>query len=226
MSSADASAIVARLPAVDGTRSTTAPRSIAMPQPERRAVPQPPAPRRAAVVQARALWAYNEDGQVRTRTASLSSEKKTHTRSVQEQDELSFAAGDVIEIVAKTNNDWWMGKVHGKQALFPANYVEEIPDSSSASEKSGLYAGRSYGAGAHPAAEAPPSNPLGLQAAPGQEEKKKGFGKYKSTVSSLRSFWLQSSLSVCYCLTSSRILLPEALVLVPVCFSDFLPTVR
>ena len=118
------------------------------------------------------------------------------TRSVQEQDELSFAAGDVIEIVAKTNNDWWMGKVHGKQALFPANYVEEIPDSSSTSEKSGLFASRSYGAGAHPAAEAPPSNPLGLQAAPGQEEKKKGFGKYKSTVSSSRSFRLQSCLSV------------------------------
>ena len=83
ISSADASAIVARLPAVDGSRSTAgAPRSISMPQPERRAVPQPPAPRRATpVVQARALWAYNEDGQVRTHSR-ISVSETSHTRSI------------------------------------------------------------------------------------------------------------------------------------------------
>jgi hypothetical protein len=69
-----------------------------------------------------------------------------------------------------------MGKVHGKQALFPANYVEKISQPGALpSEKSG----KSY---ATP--QAPPFNPLVVQPEPEQEEKKKkGFGKYKSTVS-------------------------------------------
>ncbi|KAF2669790.1 putative BAR adaptor protein [Microthyrium microscopicum] len=39
--------------------------------------------------------------------------------------DLSFSAGDVIEILTKTNNDneWWTGKVNGKQGQFPGNYV-------------------------------------------------------------------------------------------------------
>jgi hypothetical protein len=70
-----------------------------------------------------------------------------------------------------------MGKVHGKQALFPANYVEKISQPGPfPNEKSG----RSYAA-----SQAPPSNPVDVQPEPEQEEpKKKGFiGKYKNTVS-------------------------------------------
>ncbi|KAF8623707.1 hypothetical protein AX17_007404 [Amanita inopinata Kibby_2008] len=70
--------------------------------PTRRQVPSAP-----QVSQARAIWGYNENNS--------------------ELGDLSFAAGDIIEIVEETNADWWMGRVHGKQALFPSNYVEKIP---------------------------------------------------------------------------------------------------
>ena len=35
--------------------------------------------------------------------------------------DLSFSAGEVIEIVRRTNNDneWWYGKVNGKEGQFP-----------------------------------------------------------------------------------------------------------
>ncbi|BDD57145.1 hypothetical protein MPDQ_003490 [Monascus purpureus] len=40
--------------------------------------------------------------------------------------DLSFSAGDVIEIVHRTDNqnEWWTGKVDGREGQFPANYVE------------------------------------------------------------------------------------------------------
>ena len=47
----------------------------------------------------------------------------------QEPNDLSFRAGDIIEVVAETNADWWTGKVNGKQGLFPSNYVEKMPSS-------------------------------------------------------------------------------------------------
>lgn len=44
----------------------------------------------------------------------------------QAEGDLSFLAGDVIEIVSRTQNDneWWIGKVRGKQGQFPGNYVK------------------------------------------------------------------------------------------------------
>ncbi|CAP72610.1 uncharacterized protein PODANS_2_420 [Podospora anserina S mat+] len=49
--------------------------------------------------------------------------------SAQAEGDLSFRAGDVIEIVSRTNNEneWWTGKVHGKQGQFPGNYVQLNP---------------------------------------------------------------------------------------------------
>jgi len=46
--------------------------------------------------------------------------------SAQAEGDLSFRAGDVIEIVQRTQNDneWWIGKLHGKQGQFPGNYVK------------------------------------------------------------------------------------------------------
>ncbi|KAL6703890.1 BAR adaptor protein Hob1 [Coniothyrium glycines] len=47
----------------------------------------------------------------------------------QAEGDLSFLAGDVIEIVSRTQNDneWWIGKVRGKQGQFPGNYVKLNP---------------------------------------------------------------------------------------------------
>ncbi|CZR53306.1 probable RVS167 protein [Phialocephala subalpina] len=44
----------------------------------------------------------------------------------QAEGDLSFTTGDVIEIVTRTNNEneWWIGKVRGKQGQFPGNYVK------------------------------------------------------------------------------------------------------
>ncbi|TVY33626.1 Regulator of cytoskeleton and endocytosis [Lachnellula occidentalis] len=44
----------------------------------------------------------------------------------QAEGDLSFSTGDVIEIVTKTNNEneWWIGKIKGKQGQFPGNYVQ------------------------------------------------------------------------------------------------------
>jgi amphiphysin len=44
----------------------------------------------------------------------------------QAEGDLSFAAGDVIEIIQRTPNanEWWTGKVHGMTGQFPGNYVQ------------------------------------------------------------------------------------------------------
>ncbi|KAI5860192.1 BAR-domain-containing protein [Durotheca rogersii] len=46
--------------------------------------------------------------------------------SAQAEGDISFRAGDVIEIVSRTQNEneWWVGKCHGKQGQFPGNYVK------------------------------------------------------------------------------------------------------
>jgi len=43
----------------------------------------------------------------------------------QAEGDLSFTTGDVIEIVSRTSNDqeWWIGKISGRQGQFPGNYV-------------------------------------------------------------------------------------------------------
>lgn len=43
----------------------------------------------------------------------------------EDAEELSFKAGDRIEIVKKseTANDWWMGRLNGAVGMFPGNYV-------------------------------------------------------------------------------------------------------
>jgi len=72
--------------------------------PALRNTPQPP-----SLQQAKALWAYNENGS--------------------EPNDLSFRTGDIIEVVAETNADWWTGRINGEQGLFPSNYVEKISSS-------------------------------------------------------------------------------------------------
>ncbi|KAK1755271.1 myosin-1 [Echria macrotheca] len=43
----------------------------------------------------------------------------------QRENELSIRAGDIIEIVQKEDNGWWLAKTGGGQAWVPAAYVEE-----------------------------------------------------------------------------------------------------
>jgi len=50
---------------------------------------------------------------------------------LQDPNDLSFRAGDVVDITAQTNTDWWTGSHRGKQGLFPVSYVERLPPSAS-----------------------------------------------------------------------------------------------
>jgi LAS seventeen-binding protein 1/2 len=66
--------------------------SSTMPVPSRRLATAPPPALKFA--RAKALWAYNEQGT---------------------EPDLSFSAGDIVEIVSKTNDDWWTGRVNGRE---------------------------------------------------------------------------------------------------------------
>ncbi|KAH7149608.1 BAR domain-containing protein [Dactylonectria estremocensis] len=46
--------------------------------------------------------------------------------AAQAEGDLSFRAGDVIEILQRTQNDneWWTGKLQGREGQFPGNYVQ------------------------------------------------------------------------------------------------------
>ncbi|KAK4241651.1 hypothetical protein C8A03DRAFT_41005 [Achaetomium macrosporum] len=46
--------------------------------------------------------------------------------AAQAEGDLSFRAGDIIEVVTRTanENEWWTGRLHGKQGQFPGNYVK------------------------------------------------------------------------------------------------------
>jgi len=41
--------------------------------------------------------------------------------------DLDFKAGDRIEVVERTASaeDWWTGKLNGRQGVFPGNYVQD-----------------------------------------------------------------------------------------------------
>ncbi|OAA57369.1 bar adaptor protein [Niveomyces insectorum RCEF 264] len=43
-----------------------------------------------------------------------------------QEGDLSFKAGDVIEVVTRTDNpnEWWVGRLHGREGQFPGNYVQ------------------------------------------------------------------------------------------------------
>lgn len=43
-----------------------------------------------------------------------------------EPDELTIAAGDVINIVDKYDVEWWQGELNGIVGIFPASYVKDI----------------------------------------------------------------------------------------------------
>ncbi|NXE30494.1 MYO1F protein, partial [Ardeotis kori] len=70
------------------------------PLPARRPKPQP----KAAVPRCQALYQYVG----------------------QDVDELSFNVGDIIDILLEDISGWWKGRLHGKEGLFPGNYVQKI----------------------------------------------------------------------------------------------------
>ncbi|KAJ7650642.1 hypothetical protein FB45DRAFT_1050553 [Roridomyces roridus] len=95
----DGQGILAKLPTVGAPdRAITALENLSLNSP-------PPVPLRS-LSKAKAIWGYNEDRQ--------------------NSNDLTFRAGDIIEVVEETNPDWWTGRYNGKQGLFPSNYVEKL----------------------------------------------------------------------------------------------------
>ena len=44
----------------------------------------------------------------------------------QRSDELNLFAGDMVSVLYKDTDNWWMGELpDGQQGFFPANYVTE-----------------------------------------------------------------------------------------------------
>jgi hypothetical protein len=143
------------------------PTPSAMPAAVKKA-PPPPAPKPVRT-QARALWAYNEKGT--------------------EKNDLSFSAGDIIEVIDETNEDWWTGRVHGKEGLFPSNHVEKMDSGRTLPPAAPVTTGRPYkpfGAAYHGLDQPPAAqntvNAVGLQEHPKNEEKKSKFGGLKNTM--------------------------------------------
>ncbi|TRM63356.1 hypothetical protein BD626DRAFT_496399 [Schizophyllum amplum] len=161
--------------------------------PTPRATPPAPAPR------ARAKWAYNENGS--------------------EPDDLSFSAGDVIDIVEETNPDWWTGKVNGKQALFRrATLRRSRPHTRQRSPlprprvRCPSVCGHEGEAGiqivcrvvARPAPGAGSVNSVGLQQDAGQEQKKSKFGKYGNTMAHSAAGGVGAAIGGGWCARFSR----------------------
>lgn len=53
-----------------------------------------------------------------------------------EAGELSFRAGDVLEVLDSVYRDWWRGELRGTQGIFPVNYVEVIENAKSPAQES------------------------------------------------------------------------------------------
>ncbi|XP_062311675.1 growth factor receptor-bound protein 2-B-like [Osmerus eperlanus] len=44
----------------------------------------------------------------------------------EERDELDFSAGDIIEVLERSDVSWWTGKLRGRTGLFPSNYTTPV----------------------------------------------------------------------------------------------------
>ncbi|CAE6479085.1 unnamed protein product [Rhizoctonia solani] len=139
-------------PAYAGTPSPVAGNAL------KRPVPPPP----PAGPQCKGLWDYNLDGQLK--------------------DDLSFRAGDVIQIVKEESADWWTGRLNGREGMFPANYVEKLPNAPSYNsygyeEKQHLQPHQHYAPPPGPPATYQQGGPVQV-APPEEEKKKKKLGKF------------------------------------------------
>ena len=50
------------------------------------------------------------------------------------EDELSLAVGDVVDVLACDDPDWWEGTLNGKRGAFPSNFVKMIEDDNESAE--------------------------------------------------------------------------------------------
>ncbi|XP_059205041.1 GRB2-related adapter protein 2a [Centropristis striata] len=58
--------------------------------------------------------------------ASTLQVKALYNFTAEEDDELGFSAGDIIEVLDRSDPSWWRGRLRGKSGLFPANYTIQL----------------------------------------------------------------------------------------------------
>ncbi|XP_008301550.1 GRB2-related adapter protein 2a [Stegastes partitus] len=75
-------------------------RSSPISYPQRHCETMPP-PQRASLLQVKALYDFKAE----------------------EEDELGFFSGDIIDVFDRSDASWWKGRLRGKSGLFPANYT-------------------------------------------------------------------------------------------------------
>ena len=46
--------------------------------------------------------------------------------NAEEKDELSFKAGDIIEVLECSDMSWWKGRLRGQMGVFPSNYTNPV----------------------------------------------------------------------------------------------------
>ncbi|XP_051995543.1 GRB2-related adaptor protein 2-like [Xyrauchen texanus] len=49
-----------------------------------------------------------------------------HDFTAEEDDELGFNVGDIIEVLDCSDTSWWKGRLCGRTGLFPANFTDQI----------------------------------------------------------------------------------------------------
>lgn len=52
-----------------------------------------------------------------------------YSYSKDHDDELELNVGDVIEVLGEEEAGWWRGVLHGREGVFPSNFVEDIVES-------------------------------------------------------------------------------------------------
>ncbi|KAH3671194.1 hypothetical protein WICMUC_004711 [Wickerhamomyces mucosus] len=71
---------------------------------------------------------YKQSSSSNPRNSNISAGKAIalYSFEAEQNGDLPFRKGDVITIVKKSDSqdDWWTGRVNGKEGIFPANYVE------------------------------------------------------------------------------------------------------
>ncbi|CUA76013.1 hypothetical protein RSOLAG22IIIB_02019 [Rhizoctonia solani] len=125
----------------------------------KRPVPPPP-----AGPQCKAMWDYNLDGLLK--------------------DDLSFRAGDIIQIVKEDNADWWTGRLNGREGMFPVNHIERLPSAPSYGYDEKQQHHQHYTPPPGPTVVYQQAGPVQAPGPAEEEKKKGGLGKYKSIAAS------------------------------------------
>jgi hypothetical protein len=57
---------------------------------------------------------------------SLPKVRAIYDYAAQRDDELALRKGDVLELIEKQPNGWYLGRLNGQEGVFPGNYVKDM----------------------------------------------------------------------------------------------------